>query len=168
MDADLIIRNGTVVDGTGAPARRADVAIAGDRIVAVEERIDAKGHREIDATDRLVTPGFVDVHTHLDAQLAWDPLPTSSCWHGITSAVLGNCGVTFAPCRAEDRGFLAEMMESVEDIPASSILDGLSWEWESYGEYLDEVVREDGALRFRSKTVVLDQSRIDTLIAIPL
>src|SRR5690606_5609463 len=92
-----------------------------------------------DARGCVVTPGFVDIHTHLDAQLAWDPAATSSCWHGVTSVVLGNCGVTFAPCRAEDRAFLAEMMESVEDIPATSILDGLSWEWESYGEYLHEV-----------------------------
>ncbi len=115
--ADLIIRNGTVVDGTGAPAYRADVAIKGDRIVAVAPSIAASAPREIDATGRLVTPGFVDVHTHLDAQLAWDALPTSSCWHGITSAVLGNCGVTFAPVGPGQREFLAEMMESVEDIP---------------------------------------------------
>jgi N-acyl-D-aspartate/D-glutamate deacylase len=136
MDADLIIRNGTVVDGTGAPARQADVAIAGDRIVAVEDRVEGKGHREIDASGRVVTPGFVDVHTHLDAQLAWDPLPTSSCWHGITSAVLGNCGVTFAPVGPGQREFLAEMMESVEDIPRQAILEGLPWDWTTYGEYL--------------------------------
>lgn len=136
MDADLIIRNGTVIDGTGAPARQADVAVAGDRIVAVEDRVDTKAHREIDATGRLVTPGFVDVHTHLDAQLAWDPLPTSSCWHGITSAVLGNCGVTFAPVGPGQREFLAEMMESVEDIPRDAILEGLPWDWTTYGEYL--------------------------------
>jgi N-acyl-D-aspartate/D-glutamate deacylase len=136
MDADLIIRNGTVLDGTGTPGRRADVAIAGDRILAVDDHIDAKGHREIDASDRLVTPGFVDVHTHLDAQLAWDPLPTSSCWHGITSAVLGNCGVTFAPVGPGQRQFLAEMMESVEDIPRDAILEGLPWDWTTYGEYL--------------------------------
>ena len=136
MDADVIIRNGTVVDGTGAAARRADVAIAGDRIVAVEDRIDDRGRREIDAEDRIVTPGFVDVHTHLDAQLGWDPLPTSSCWHGITSVVLGNCGVTFAPVGPGQREFLAEMMESVEDIPRQAILEGLPWDWTSYGDYL--------------------------------
>ena len=136
VDADLIIRNGTVVDGTGAAARRADVAITGDRIVAVEHRIDAKGAREIDASDRVVTPGFVDVHTHLDAQLAWDPLPTSSCWHGITSAVIGNCGVTFAPVGPDQKEFLAEMMESVEDIPRQAILEGLPWDWTTYGDYL--------------------------------
>ncbi len=137
MDADLIIRGGTVVDGTGATARRADVAIGGDRIVAVEDRIDANAEREIDAEGRVVTPGFVDVHTHLDAQLGWDPLPTSTCWHGITSVVLGNCGVTFAPVGPGQREFLAEMMESVEDIPRRAILEGLPWDWTSYGDYLD-------------------------------
>src|SRR5215218_11138267 len=134
MDADLIIRNGTVVDGTGAPSRQADVAIAGDRIVAVEPHVDGKSRREIDASGRVVSPGFVDVHTHLDAQLAWDPLPTSSCWHGITSAVIGNCGVTFAPVGPGQRQFLAEMMESVEDIPRQAILEGLPWDWTTYGE----------------------------------
>ncbi len=97
--------------------------------------------RELDATDRLVTPGFVDIHTHLDAQLAWDPIGTSSCWHGVTSVVMGNCGVTFAPCRPEDRATLAEMMESVEDIPADAILDGLAWDWETYGEYYESIDR---------------------------
>jgi len=136
MDLDLVIRNGTVIDGTGRAGVVADVGIRGDRIVEVGE-VDGRGAREIDATDRLVTPGFVDLHTHLDAQIGWDPLLTSSCWHGVTSVVMGNCGVTFAPVRAEDRGFLAEMMESVEDIPARSILDGIPWSWETYGEYLD-------------------------------
>jgi N-acyl-D-amino-acid deacylase len=136
MDADLIIRNGTVVDGTGAAAVRADVAIAGDRIAAIENTIDARATREIDAEGRIVTPGFVDVHTHLDAQLGWDPLPTSSCWHGITSVVLGNCGVTFAPVGPGQREFLAEMMESVEDIPRRAILEGLPWDWTTYGDYL--------------------------------
>jgi N-acyl-D-aspartate/D-glutamate deacylase len=137
---DVVVRNGTVVDGTGAPATRADVAIQGDRVVALGV-VEGDGRREIDATGCIVTPGFVDIHTHLDAQLAWDPAATSSCWHGVTSVVLGNCGVTFAPCRPSDREYLAEMMESVEDIPAASILAGLSWDWESYGEYLAEVDR---------------------------
>ena len=136
MDADLVIRNGTVVDGTGAEPSRADVAISGDRIVAVEADYQGGAAREIDATDRIVTPGFVDIHTHLDAQLAWDPLPTSSCWHGVTSAVIGNCGVTFAPVQPGQKELLAEMMESVEDIPRNAILDGLPWDWTSYGDYL--------------------------------
>jgi N-acyl-D-aspartate/D-glutamate deacylase len=140
MAHDLVIRNGQVVDGTGAEPVAADLAIDGDRITAVGP-VDGSGRREIDAGGRLVTPGFVDIHTHLDAQLAWDPIGSSSCWHGVTSVVLGNCGVTFAPCRPGDRRFLAEMMESVEDIPADSIMDGLAWDWESYGEYLDAVDR---------------------------
>jgi len=145
MKHDIIIRNGTVVDGTGAPSRLADIGIAADRIVEIvdstEGGITVKGRREIDATDRLVTPGFVDIHTHLDAQLAWDPIGTSSCWHGVTSVVMGNCGVTFAPCRPADRETLAEMMESVEDIPAAAILEGLPWDWETYGEYYDSIDR---------------------------
>jgi len=135
MTHDLVIRNGTLVDGTGADARRADVAVDGDRIVAVGE-VGGKGAREIDADGHLVTPGFVDVHTHLDAQFGWDPLGSSSCWHGVTSVAIGNCGVTFAPVHRGDHTTIAEMMESVEDIPATSILDGLPWDWETYGDYL--------------------------------
>jgi N-acyl-D-aspartate/D-glutamate deacylase len=145
MNRDIIIRNGTVVDGTGAPARRADVGIRGDLITEIVDLadggIDARAAREIDAEGRLVTPGFVDIHTHLDAQLAWDPIGTSSCWHGVTSQVMGNCGVTFAPCKPEDRATLAEMMESVEDIPRDVILESLAWDWESYGEYYDSIDR---------------------------
>lgn len=138
---DIVIRNGLVADGTGAEPVHADVAIDGDRITAVEPQVDGPGRREIDADGRLVTPGFVDVHTHLDAQLSWDAVGSSSCWHGVTSVVLGNCGVTFAPCKPADRRYLAEMMESVEDIPADSIMSGLDWSWESYGEYLDALDR---------------------------
>ena len=88
-----------------------------------------------------MTPGFVDIHTHLGAQLAWDPIGSPSCWHGVTTVVMGNCGVTFAPCRPDDRAYLAEMMESVEDIPATAILSGLPWDWQTYGEYLASVDR---------------------------
>jgi N-acyl-D-amino-acid deacylase len=139
---DLVITNGTVVDGTGAPPARAEVAVDGDRVVAVGPSSEVgEGRRTIDAEGAYVTPGFVDIHTHLDAQLAWDPMGSSSCWHGVTSVVLGNCGVTFAPCKPGDREELAEMMESVEDIPADSIMEGLAWDWSSYGEYLDAVQR---------------------------
>jgi N-acyl-D-aspartate/D-glutamate deacylase len=138
---DIIIRGGTVVDGTGSPPVMADVAIAGDRIVAVEPGLDGSADRVIDADGRLVTPGFVDIHTHLDAQLAWDPVGSSSCYHGITSVVMGNCGVTFAPCKPEDREYLAELMESVEDIPRDAILGGLPWDWQTYGEYLGSIDR---------------------------
>ena len=136
MTHDLVIRGGTVVDGTGAPARRGDVAVDGDRIVDVGA-VDERGTREIDADGRLVTPGFVDVHTHLDAQFGWDPIGSSSCWHGVTSVVDRQLRRDLrAGARASDHTYLAEMMESVEDIPARSILDGLPWDWETYGEYL--------------------------------
>jgi N-acyl-D-amino-acid deacylase len=138
---DMLIRGGTVVDGTGAPPRLADVAIINDHVVDVSPKIVGSATRVIDATDRVVTPGFVDIHTHLDAQLAWDPIGSSSCYHGITSVVMGNCGVTFAPCKPEDRGVLAAMMESVEDIPRQAILDGLAWDWVTYSEYLASMGR---------------------------
>ncbi len=125
MAHDVIIRNGTLIDGTGAAGKRADLAIDGDRITAIGA-IEGGAALEIDAAGKLVTPGFVDIHTHLDAQLAWDPNASSSCYHGITSVVLGNCGVTFAPCKPQDRDYLAKMMESVEDIPAASILSGFA------------------------------------------
>ena len=140
MAYDLVIRGGTVVDGTGAQRRQADVAVSGDRIAEIGDVTD-RGKREIDAAGKVVTPGFVDIHTHLDAQIAWDPIASSSCYHGITSAVLGNCGVTFAPCKPEDREYLARLMESVEDIPAKSIEAGLPWEWETYGDYLGAIDR---------------------------
>lgn len=135
MAHDLIIRGGKIVDGTGAAKFTGDVAITGDRITEVGE-VSGSAEREIDASGKLVTPGFVDIHTHLDAQIAWDPIASSSCYHGITSAVLGNCGVTFAPCKPEDRDYLANLMESVEDIPAESIRQGVPFNWETYGEYL--------------------------------
>src|ERR1043165_8392470 len=140
MPHDLVIRDGTVVDWTGAPARVADVAVAHGIITEIGA-VDDRGRRELDVEGRLVTPGFVDIHTHLDAQLAWDPDATSSCWHGVTSVVLGNCGVTFAPVGRGDESWLAALMESVEDIPAASILEGLAWDWETYGQYLAAIDR---------------------------
>jgi len=140
---DIIIRNGDVIDGTGSAAQKADIAITDGMISAIEPKIDETATREIDADGRIVTPGFVDIHTHLDAQIAWDPLQTSSCWHGITSAVLGNCGVTFAPVAPGGAEVLAEMMESVEDIPQRAILEGMPWDWSTYGEYLQWVDRTD-------------------------
>jgi N-acyl-D-amino-acid deacylase len=138
MSHDLVIRNGTIVDGTGRKGYIGDIAIDKDRIVQVGD-VAGKGTREINADGKTVTPGFVDIHTHLDAQIAWDPIASSSCYHGITSVVLGNCGVTFAPCKPADREYLANMMESVEDIPAASIQEGLDWSWETYGEYLSAI-----------------------------
>ena len=136
---DLVIKNGIVVDGTGGPARRADVAVDGDRITAVGDVSDLDAATVIDADGRHVTPGFVDLHSHLDAQVGWDPTMSSSCYHGITSTVMGNCGMTFAPVRPGQAEVLATAMESVEDIPAACILDGLDWQWETYGEYLDTI-----------------------------
>ncbi|OLT33887.1 amidohydrolase [Actinomadura sp. CNU-125] len=139
---DIVIRQGDVVDGTGAAPVRADVAIDGDRVTAVGVVEDA-GRREIDAAGRFVTPGFIDVHTHLDAQLFWEPAATPSSRHGVTTVVMGNCGVTFAPVRPGQESYLAGMMESVEDIPADSIMDGLDWGWETYGEYLRALGRRE-------------------------
>lgn len=133
---DLIIRGGVVVDGLGGDPQVADIAVDGDTLTALG-LINATGRTEIDATGLIVTPGFVDLHTHLDAQIGWDPDLTPLSWHGVTTAVLGNCGVTFAPCRPGDPEFLAGMMETVEDIPQAAILKGLPWTWEHYGEYLD-------------------------------
>jgi N-acyl-D-aspartate/D-glutamate deacylase len=133
---DLVIRNGTIVDGTGRPAFRGDLAIDGDRIAAVGD-VPGTGWRTLDAEGRAVTPGFIDPHTHLDAQVMWDPLGTPACWHGTTTIVLGNCGVTFAPVRPADRERLARTLESVEEIPVESIMASLTWRWESFGEYLD-------------------------------
>ena len=145
MAHDLVIRAGTLVDGTGAAPKEGDVAIDGDRISAVG-RVGGKGRREIDASGLAVTPGFVDLHTHLDAQIGWDPQMTPVSWHGVTTALLGNCGVTFAPCRPKDVELLAAMMETVEDIPKEAILTGLPWDWEGYGGYLDAIERLRPAL----------------------
>ncbi len=140
MAYDIVISGGTIVDGTGSPPAVGDVAVVGDTIVAVGSAVDpaevGNGTRTIDADGALVTPGFVDLHTHLDAQVAWDPIASSSCYHGVTSIVLGNCGVTFAPVKPKDHRYLAEMMESVEDIPAASIMKGVPFAWETYGEFL--------------------------------
>ena len=140
MAHDLVVRGGLIVDGNGAEPFEGDLAVDDDAIAAVGE-VRESGVEEIDARGAVVTPGFVDLHTHLDAQIGWDPDMTSITWHGVTTALLGNCGVTFAPCKASDREFLAGMMETVEDIPKYAILTGLPWDWESYGGYLDSIER---------------------------
>jgi N-acyl-D-aspartate/D-glutamate deacylase len=137
---DLVIRGGTVVDGTGAPARTADVAVTDGRIAEVGE-VDGSGRREIDADGLLVTPGFVDIHTHYDGQVTWDPLLTPSCWHGVTTVVMGNCGVGFAPVASDRHDWLIGLMEGVEDIPGAALSAGIQWEWESFPEYLDTLDR---------------------------
>ncbi|MEV5848646.1 amidohydrolase family protein [Streptomyces sp. NPDC051985] len=135
---DLIIRGGTVVDGTGAPARVADVAVDGDRITEVGT-VEGPAHRVIDATGLLVTPGWVDIHTHYDGQVFWDQDLTPSSWHGVTTVVTGNCGVGFAPVRPEDKDWLIDQMEGVEDIPGEDLRAGMPWNWRSFPEYLDEI-----------------------------
>ena len=139
-DFDLIIRGGTVVDGTGAEPRTADVAIAGGRIAEVGE-VGGTALETIDADGALVTPGFVDIHTHYDGQATWDSQLVPSAWHGVTTVVMGNCGVGFAPVRPHDRERLIELTEGVEDIPGAALHEGLSWEWETFGEYLDALDR---------------------------
>src|SRR6476660_3902529 len=135
---DLVIKGGTVVDGTGAPARTADVAIDDGRITEVGT-VDGGGRREIDADGALVTPGFVDIHTHYDGQVTWDPLLTPSCWHGVTTVVMGNCGVGFAPVAADRHEWLIGLMEGEEDIPGAALSEGIRWGWESFPEYLNAI-----------------------------
>ena len=137
MSHELIIAGGTVIDGTGSPGFRADVAIDAGRITRIGDLTGVPAARTIDATGKLVTPGFVDLHTHLDAQIGWDPQLRSSSYHGVTTALIGNCGVTFAPVAVQNRRNLAKLMEAVEDISADAIMDGLPWNWTTYGGYLD-------------------------------
>ncbi|ATE64186.1 N-acyl-D-amino-acid deacylase family protein [Rhizorhabdus dicambivorans] len=137
---DLVVRGGTIVDGTGKPAYGGDVAIDGGILTAVSGRA-GPARREIDASGAIVTPGFVDIHTHYDGQATWDPLMSPSCWHGVTTALFGNCGVGFAPVRPEHRGPLIELMEGVEDIPGITLAEGLKWDWESFPEYLNALDR---------------------------
>src|SRR6476619_990128 len=142
---DIVIRGGTVIDGTGRPAFVGDVAIAGDRIAAVGGK-QGPARREIDADGLLVTPGWVDVHTHYDGQAMWDPLLAPSCWHGVTTVMFGNCGVGFAPVKKHHRGALMDLMEGVEEIPNPVLSAGLTWEWESFPEFMDALDRRPHAI----------------------
>lgn len=135
---DLVVRGGTVVDGTGAAAFEADVGVKDGRIAAVG-RIAGAGAEEVDARGQMVIPGFVDIHTHYDGQATWDQRMQPSSWHGVTTVVMGNCGVGFAPCRPDDHDRLIQLMEGVEDIPFPVLSEGLPWDWESYPEYLDSL-----------------------------
>jgi N-acyl-D-amino-acid deacylase len=143
---DLVIRGGTVIDGTGAPGVRADVAIDGDRIAEIGDRLT--GRRELDASGHVVTPGFIDIHTHYDAQVFWDPGLTPSSWHGVTSVVAGNCGFSIAPCRPEHRGLIGRTLQHVEDMSLATLEAGIPWEFETFPEYLDTVERHGTALNF--------------------
>lgn len=140
MPHDLVIRGGELADGDGGPVRQADVAIDGGRISAVGQ-VAERGREELDARGLLVTPGFVDIHTHYDGQATWDSRLQPSSWHGVTTAVMGNCGVGFAPVHPEHRQRLVELMEGVEDIPGAALHEGLSWHWESFADYLDAVAQ---------------------------
>ncbi|MFT5203227.1 MAG: N-acyl-D-amino-acid deacylase [Candidatus Aldehydirespiratoraceae bacterium] len=137
---DLVIRGGKVVDGTGAAPQSADIAIDGDQI-SVVGTVDESGTREIDADGALVTPGFVDVHTHYDGQASWDEVMMPSVNHGVTTAVMGNCGVGFAPVRPGGQEFLIELMEAIEDIPGTALAEGITWDWETFGEYIDSLAK---------------------------
>ena len=142
---DLVIRNARIVDGSGTPAYNGDVAIDGATITAVGGRQGA-ARRELDADGLLLAPGWVDVHTHYDGQATWDPLLTPSCWHGVTTTVMGNCGVGFAPAAPARRDWLIGLMEGVEDIPGSALAEGIAWNWETFPEYLDALEQTPRAM----------------------
>jgi N-acyl-D-aspartate/D-glutamate deacylase len=133
---DLVIRNGKIVDGTGAAAFNGDVAIDAGKIASVGGKAGT-GRREIDAGGLLITPGWVDIHTHYDGQAVWDPYLTPSSWHGVTTVLIGNCGVGFAPVRPGKEDFLISLMDGVEDIPTATLTAGIDFKWESFTEYLD-------------------------------
>jgi N-acyl-D-aspartate/D-glutamate deacylase len=141
MTLDYVIRNGTVIDGSGNPGYRADVGISGDRIVEIGDGLESTS-RDIDATGCVVTPGFIDGHTHMDAQVMWDPFGRSSVWHGVTSAIMGNCGFTLAPSRHDARDLVIRNIQRAEDISAAALAIGVDWTWETFSEYLDALDRQ--------------------------
>ncbi|MBK7950923.1 MAG: amidohydrolase family protein [Deltaproteobacteria bacterium] len=147
MTFDVVIRGGRVVDGSGLGAYRADVAITGDRIAAIG-RIVERGRREIDAEGHVVTPGFIDGHTHFDAQLFWDPQGANSCWHGVTTAVMGNCGFTLAPAHANARALVVRNLERAEDLDPAALAAGIPWSWETFPEFMDAVDRTQKAIHY--------------------
>ena len=138
MKYDLVIRNGTVIDGSGMPRFRGDVAVADGKIVQIG-RIKGSAQQVIDAEGHVVAPGFIDGHTHMDAQVAWDPLGTCSCWHGVTSVLMGNCGFTLAPCREQDKDLVLRNLERAEDISPAAMEAGIDWTWETFPEFLDQL-----------------------------
>ena len=140
MAHDILIKDATIVDGSGGPRYIADVAVQGGKIADIG-RINAKAARTIDAAGLVLSPGFIDGHTHMDAQVAWDPLGSCSCWHGVTTVIMGNCGFALAPCKPDDREWFARCLEAVEDIPVDAMMAGIDWTWETFPEYLDNVDR---------------------------
>ncbi len=149
MAFDLLIRNGTVVDGSGRPRFRADVGIKGGKITEIG-RIRAPAGKMVDAEGMVVAPGFIDGHTHMDAQVAWDPLGSCSCWHGVTSVVMGNCGFALAPCKPDAREWFARCLEAVEDISTDAMVAGINWNWETFPEYLDTVAALPKGINYAS------------------
>jgi len=147
MALDLVIKNGTVVDGSGLPRYRADVGVKDGRIIEIG-RIRQPAEKTIDADGQIVAPGFIDGHTHMDAQVNWDPLGSCSCWHGVTSVVMGNCGFALAPCKPEDREWFARCLTAVEDIPTEAMMEGIDWTWETFPEYLQTVERLPKGLNY--------------------
>src|SRR6202161_393948 len=145
MSYDLVIRNGTVVDGTGAARFRGDVAVSNDRIVEIG-KVSESGKREIDASELIVSPGFVDPHTHYDAQICWDPMISCTSWHGVTSVVMGNCGVGIAPCKPAAREVAAWDLVNVEAIPFDALSKGISWEWESFPDFIAAAERRGAGI----------------------
>jgi len=145
MSYDLVIKNANIVDGSGAPARHGSVGVEGGKVAAIDKTLSG-GKREIDAHGLTLAPGFIDIHTHFDAQVSWDPLLTPTCWHGVTSVLMGNCGVGVAPCRPEERSVMAWDLVNVEAMPHDVLLNGVNWEWETYPEYIAAIERRGTAL----------------------
>jgi N-acyl-D-aspartate/D-glutamate deacylase len=148
MGKSTVIKNGLVVDGTGSPGVVADVRMEDGHITAIGAELS--GDEVIDATGRVVAPGFIDIHTHYDAQVFWDPALTPSCFHGVSTVVAGNCGFTIAPTRAADRDLIARTMEKVEDMDPATLNAGIPWEFETFGEYLDSIRNRGSLLNFAS------------------
>ena len=140
MAYDLLIKNATVIDGSGGPRYIADVGVSQGRIAEIG-RINENAGEVIDADGLVLSPGFIDGHTHMDAQVAWDPMGSCSCWHGVTTAIMGNCGFALAPCPPSEREWFAQCLEAVEDIPVDAMMNGIDWTWETFPEYLDHVAR---------------------------
>ncbi len=138
MEYDLVVKNGTVIDGSGMPRFRADVGVKDGQITNIG-RIRDSAKETIDAEGHIVSPGFVDGHTHMDAQVAWDPLGTCSCWHGVTSVVMGNCGFSLAPCKEDEKHLVMKNLERAEDISPEAMEAGINWTWETFPQYLDAV-----------------------------
>ena len=142
---DLIIKNGSIYDGKGSESYQADIAISNEKIVEIGD-IKGEAKKVIDAEGKIVTPGFVDIHTHYDGQVTWDPYLRPSTYHGVTTVVMGNCGVGFSPCKPDQRDWLIGLMEGVEDIPGTALHEGIDWEWESFPEYLDALEKKPLAI----------------------